>query len=845
MRGIQREIDVTESKRFARLEALFHDLVDLDPSEQSRRLRALEDSDPDIVQELKGMLDETLAAQREQLDGLMDLAGQLNESGASVPEDIGPYRIIRLLGQGGMGQVYEAEQSEPVKRRVALKLARGELLSEAARVRFLAERQNLALLDHPNIAKIFDAGSTAGGQLWFVMELVHGQPITRWSVEKKLTAHQCIELILPICDAVQHAHQKGVIHRDIKPSNLLVIDDGAIGQPRVIDFGVAKTIAATDEEPDYATRIGEALGTPQYMSPEQASLGEVDVDTRSDVYALGLVLHEMLVGRLPIASDTLRTASFGEICRRVREEAPGLPSRLQPGRGAAAKPSQLTGDLDLVLMKALAKDREQRYESAAAFAEDLQRFLIDQPVRAAAPGLMYRARKFVRRNRALVAAAAVVVAALLVATVVSGLGLVEARKAEQRALAAAQEADRARDEAEQSLARAQFFLGRANLYNLAQNAYSDALQRMFGNEADVERQTEVLLSRWREAVARQDEEPEGAALMSYAVGRHFLFRNDYPTALEVLEPWVRAGYGPPDLLSLGKTLMPVLYINLGRPEEAVPLLRENVAAFAKGWEANTPDHVAAATQLASITAQDEDLRHAESVLAQAMEVDHGPQVNMYFFNQLALMKRLRGDLDGAHQALRDLVGIIDSFQLMDISGTDTGRLNLAAFEVYHSRDLARAETLIDEVLENSTAARGENRESGRARVLLGVIRAHQGQYDEALELLAAGVGVTRRFGGERSQPLAFAKAAWAEVLASSGNFDRAQEVMEEGWAAVPAQDARGLVKARMELAASWLRAKQGFFDEAAYSALVDAFDQRLLQTDPVLMARYRALTALP
>lgn len=845
MKGIQSEIDVTESNRFARLEALFHELVDLDTSEQSRRLRELEDSDPDIVQDLKGMLNETLAGQREQLDGLIDIAGQLNDSGGSVPEDIGPYRIVRLLGQGGMGQVYEAEQSEPVKRRVALKLARGGLLSEAARVRFLAERQSLALLDHPNIAKIFDAGSTAGGQLWFVMELVHGQPITRWSAEKKLTVHQCIELFLPICEAVQHAHQKGVIHRDIKPSNLLVIDDGAIGQPRVIDFGIAKTIAVTDEEPDYATRVGEALGTPQYMSPEQALLGEVDVDTRSDVFALGLVLHEMLVGRLPIAADTLRTASFGEICRRVREDPPALPSRLQRGRGAAARSSQLKGDLDLVLMKALAKDREQRYDSAAALAEDLQRFLEDQPVHAAPPSLMYRTRKFVRRNRALVGAAAVVVMALLVATIVSGLGLVEARKSEQKALAAAHEADRARNEAEQSLARAEFFLGRANLYNLAQNAYSDALQRMFGNEADVERQTDLLLKRWREAVARKDEEPEGAALMSYAVGRHFLFRNDYPTALEVLEPWVLAGYGPPDLLWLGQTLMPVLYINLGRPEDAVPLLRDNVAAFAQGWEANTPDHVAAATQLASITAKDEDLLHAESVLTQAMQEDHGPQVNMYFSNQLALMKRLRGDLDGAHQALRDLVGIIDSFQLMDISGTDTGRLNLASFELYHGRDLERAETLINEVLEKTTVARGENRESGRARVLLGAIRAEQERYDEALKLLEEGVDLTHRFGGQRSQPLAFAIASWAETLASSGNFIRAREVIEDGWAAVPSQDPRGVVEARLELAETWLRTLKPGLDEAARSSLIDAFDQRLLQTDPVLMARYRALTALP
>ncbi len=395
---------MTSEDRFQRLEELFYALEEKSANERKERLNELARSDPELHRELSAMLD----ASPDRVDAVEAMA----ESGEQwfrgvdlMPEQIGPYRITGELGQGGMGRVYAAEQTEPVRRQVALKVARDSILSEAASMRFQAERQALAVLDHPNIAKVFDAGSTESGQLWFAMELVDGMPITRWADEHALDLQARIELFLPVCEAVQHAHQKGLIHRDLKPSNLLVQDQDGHALVRVIDFGIAKALQSDELDNTAATRVGEAVGTPEYMSPEQATLGEIDIDTRSDVYSLGLVLHALLTGRLPIEPDTLKGASFGELCRRVREDPITAPSRLDPSMIQPVDRRVLRGDLDLVLLKALAKDREQRYPSALALAEDLRRILACEPVTAAPPRISYRMGKFVRRHRLPVALA--------------------------------------------------------------------------------------------------------------------------------------------------------------------------------------------------------------------------------------------------------------------------------------------------------------------------------------------------------------------------------------------------------------------------------------------------------
>jgi serine/threonine protein kinase/WD40 repeat protein len=346
---------------------------------------------------------------------------------------IGPYKLIEAIGEGGMGTVYMAQQTEPVRRLVALKLIKPGMDSRQVIARFEAERQALALMDHPNIARVFDGGTTKGepggvsaGRPYFVMELVKGVPLTKYCDEHRLTPRQRLELFVPVCQAIQHAHQKGVIHRDIKPSNVLVALYDGKPVPKVIDFGVAKATGQQLTERTLVTGFGAVVGTLEYMSPEQAELNQLDIDTRSDIYSLGVLLYELLTGTTPLERKRLKEAALMEVLRLIREEEPPRPStRLSrtrrtgtPGHGAAAAivPPRFD-ELDWIVMKCLEKDRNRRYHSANGLAMDLERYLADEPVLACPPSAGYRFRKFARRHKAAVITVLTVVASLLVAVV--------------------------------------------------------------------------------------------------------------------------------------------------------------------------------------------------------------------------------------------------------------------------------------------------------------------------------------------------------------------------------------------------------------------------------------------
>jgi eukaryotic-like serine/threonine-protein kinase len=662
--------------RWRRISSLFDEAVKLPPEERAAFLEAACGDDPDLKAQVARLLESADLAEGFLEKPLVSQAGPLLreamedfEPGSATPppedptgtstlttpapsgspvERIGPYRLLQKIGEGGMGEVWLAEQTEPVRRRVALKLIKAGMDTKQVIARFEAERQALALMEHPAIAKVYEAGETPRGLPYFAMEYVAGEPITAYCDRHRLGMAERLDLFARVCDGVQHAHQKGVIHRDLKPSNVLVAIQDGKPVPKIIDFGVAKATAQRLTEKTMFTELGVLIGTPEYMSPEQAEMTGLDVDTRTDVYALGVMLYELLTGALPFESKELRQAGYDEIRRRIREVDPPRPSTRVSTLGEKAthaaknrrtEPRQLAGrlrgDLDWIVMKALEKDRTRRYGSPAELAADLGRHLDHEPVVAGPPSASYRARKFVRRHRVGVALATLA----LVGLVAFGVAMaIQARTI-------ARERDRAERVSE-------FLVG---LFNV-----SDPSEAR-GNAITARE----VLDKGVEKIQRElTNEPEVQARLKLTMGTVFKNLGLAPKAEPLVRQAVEARrrvLGPehPDTLRAQREMARVKD-SLGRYKEAENLLLETVATQRRVLGDDHPDTLDSEEYLAVIYERqgrfDESKKLAREVLEARRRVlgDDDPRT-LWSMSNVGFAFMLTGQMPEAEKLYREAI----------------------------------------------------------------------------------------------------------------------------------------------------------------------------------------------
>jgi serine/threonine protein kinase/tetratricopeptide (TPR) repeat protein len=754
---------------------------------------------------------------------------------------VGLYKLLQKLGEGGMGTVYLAEQTEPVRRRVALKIIKPGLDSAHVLARFEQERQALAMMDHPNIAKVLDAGTTdsplspggrgvggEGGTPFFVMELVKGVPITKYCDQEHLTPRERLELFVPVCQAVQHAHQKGIIHRDLKPSNVLIALYDGKPVPKVIDFGVAKSTAQNLTERTVFTEVGQIVGTLEYMAPEQAELNNLDIDTRADIYSLGTLLYELLTGSTPFCRQQLRSAALSEMLRIIREVEPPRPStKLSasaelPAIAAKRKsePKRLTrlvhGDLDWIVMKCLEKERARRYETASGLALDLGRYLRSEPVSAGPPGAGYRLRKFVRRNKGPVLAAALVLLALVGGVIGTTWGLVEARQ--QRDVAEGQK-QRAEDEAAISRAVSEFLqkdlLGQADIRN----------QPLPGGAAGRNRNITVgeLLDRASKGIeGKFADQPLTEAAIRQTLGTTYRGLGRFAEAQPHLERSVqlrtaKLGLDHPDTLS-SKQALADLFLFQDNRDQGESLLKEVIAARTAKLGADHLDTLYSKHVLAGLYHFKGELNRAEilykeviAARADKLGADHPD--TLYSKQGLADVYLEQGKNDQAEPLLKE--GVQRLTAKLGADHPDTLYAKLAVVWLYSNRgEYDRAEKLCKEVHDGLIAKLGADNllYTGIARNYLAGIYRIQRKYNQAESLLEEmlAVAITQR--GPAHDTTLRTKKDLAVVYRAQGKYDRAERLFKEVIDVALAKHPLITMSARRALAV--LYRDQGKYDKA-------------------------------
>jgi eukaryotic-like serine/threonine-protein kinase len=696
-------------------------------------------------------------------------------------DTVGPYRLLEVLGEGGFGVVWLAERREPMVQRVALKVVKPGMDSRAVVARFEQERQALAVMDHPNVARVFDGGVTASGRPYFVMEHVDGEPITAYADRRRLTLRERLELFVPVCEAVQHAHHKGLIHRDLKPSNVLVAEIEGKPVPKVIDFGVAKAVAGEGWANTAHTQSGMVIGTPLYMSPEQVA-GETDVDTRADVYSLGVMLYELLAGEVPFDAAVLRKAALAEVQRIIREETPPKPStrlaQLADARtttvaeARSASRERLAGELrrelDWIPLMALRKERERRYESPQALADDLRRYLEGRPLRAAPESRAYLARKFVRRNRVQVAAAAAVFVAL-------GAGLVVALWQRNEAILA-QEAEKERAEQLQEVSDFQSRMlvqidaatAGVELMRDVRGRFAAALEK--AGVPDAERTTRVD-ALWQE-LARVNATDTAAAMIDRTILKPAIVEVD---ARFKDQPAVDA--------TLRQALARVCF-QIGLGEKALPLQTMSLANSRRSRGEEHPDTLAALANMGMILQSQGRFDEAEPYIRQALDtrsralgLDH-PET-LQSMNDMGVLLHMQGRPEDAERHLRDAFERSRRVQGEDHPDTLVFLVNLGA--LLNTRgDLAEAERCFQEVLEKHRRVLGEEHPDTLVSLNnMGFILQQQGKIESAEALLREALERTRRVRGEEHPDTLVAMGNTAMLLEAQQRLGEAEALHRE------------------------------------------------------------------
>jgi serine/threonine protein kinase/tetratricopeptide (TPR) repeat protein len=639
------------------------------------------------------------------VSGLQPLGPDEDPAPTAPDVRIGPYTLLDKLGEGGMGTVWVAAQTKPVRRRVALKVIRAGMDSQQILQRFEAERQALALMNHPNIATVLDAGTSEAGLPYFVMELVEGVPITKYCDDRKAPILERLRLFVAVCHAIQHAHQKGVLHRDIKPANVLVSTEEAEPVPKVIDFGVAKALHKRLTERPMYTEVGQLVGTLEYMSPEQADLGTWDIDTRADVYALGVLLYVLLAGSTPIDADALRSAPLSETLRLIREVDPARPSARLTQSGAALRglsavrssdPARLLrevrGELDWIVMKALEKDRTRRYEAASALARDVERYLQHEPVEACPPTRRYRLGKFLRRHRVEALTAAVGLVLLVAAATVSTWQAVRATRAEKTAAAVSEFLQND-------------LLGQADLAN----------QPGAGPGRDPDVTVRTLLDRAARSIeGKFEEEPLTEAAIRLTIGKAYRALGHYPEGQRQLERSVElyaAELGGDDAVTLGaKSSLAYLYGAQGKYDRAEPLSEEVVKGRTAQLGADHPDTLTSKNNLAQQYRSQKKYRQAEPLYLEVVRADTatlGPDhtETLRAKTNLAALYRDQARYDEAEPLYETVVQAQTRTLGADHPDTLVSKNGLAAVYKGEGR-LDEAEALFQEVVAARTAKLG-------------------------------------------------------------------------------------------------------------------------------------------